>query len=93
MREMPVSMFDEWFEHYLEEPFGYEVDVHKHSEVCAIMANGLLAPKRAYKCSDFHFPPKVAELVGRNVERYGDDSWWLKIKSVSIFSLLKMKNL
>lgn len=58
---MPVSVFDEWFEHFLEEPFGYEVDVHKHAEVCTIMANGLFSPKAPYKCSDFHFPAKVPE--------------------------------
>lgn len=62
LHEMPCSIFDEWYEHFLDEPFGYDSDLHRHSVVCAILGNGLLRPKNnPFKCSDFHYPPKEKE--------------------------------
>ena len=54
LTEMPVSIFDNWYNHYMEEPWGYELEMYHHAEVCTYLVNGLYNPKTPVKPSDFY---------------------------------------
>ncbi len=58
--EMPSSIFYNWFDHYMEEPCGYELEMYQHAEVCTYLVNGLFNPKELVKTSDF-YPKKQEE--------------------------------
>jgi hypothetical protein len=60
--EMPSSIFYRWFDHYMEEPWGYEMEMYQHAEVCTYLVNGLYHPKEPVKISDF-YPNKEKETV------------------------------
>lgn len=64
---MPVSIFDNWYNHYMDEPWGYEYDMFKYSRLCTLVANGLFNPKTKAKPSDF-YPQKEPEK-----EKTGDE--------------------
>ena len=51
---MPSSIFLRWYDHYLEEPWGYEWEVYRHAEICSYLVNGLYHPKEPVKMSDFY---------------------------------------
>lgn len=53
---MSVSRYDEWFNHFTDEPIGYVAEVHRHSMTCSILSNGFFQPKTPYKTEDFKYP-------------------------------------
>ena len=69
LREIPLSVFDNWFSHYMKEPWGYEFEIHRHAEICTYLVNGLFNPKSPAKPSDF-YPKKEAESDN---EKTGDE--------------------
>lgn len=58
LSELPVSIFLEWYDHYMEEPWGYELKMAQHAELCCYVVNGLYHPKSPYKISDFYPKPE-----------------------------------
>lgn len=58
---MPVSVFDEWFNHYLNEPWGYEAEVHRHAELLMTLTNGLFKLKNKAEYKEFIYPYKGEE--------------------------------
>ena len=54
LSEMPVSIFFNWFDHYMDEPWGYELEAYHHAEICTYLVNGLYHPKEPVKISDFY---------------------------------------
>lgn len=60
-------MFDNWFSHYIKEPWGYEFEIYRHAEICTYLVNGLYDPKSPVKPSDF-YPNKEPEK-----EKTGDE--------------------
>ena len=51
---MSVSKFDDWFDHYMKEPWGYEFEMYRHAELCTYVVNGTYNPKEPVKPSDFY---------------------------------------
>ena len=54
LAELPASIFHKWHSHYLAEPWGYEFEMYRHSEVCMYLVNGLFNPKNPVKSADFY---------------------------------------
>ena len=54
LADLPASIFHKWHSHYIVEPWGYEFEMHKHSEVCTYLVNGLYNPKKPVTPSDFY---------------------------------------
>ena len=54
LEEMPSSVFYYWFDHYMDEPWGYELEMYQHAEQCSYIVNGLFHPKEPVKPSDFY---------------------------------------
>ena len=78
MAEMPVSVFDGWFKYYMDEPWGYELEMAHHAEVCSYLVNGLFHPKTPVKASDFY-----PEKLNPDIDPDADQDW------KEMYSLLK----
>lgn len=53
LSELSASIFYEWYDHYCEEPWGYEWEMIRHAELSTYLVNGLYHPKEPVKTTDF----------------------------------------
>lgn len=81
---MSMAQFDEWLHHYEAEPFGYQVDAHRHAETCVALYNGLIPKKEGvYEYADFVNEPTSddpdedmdwREMKAMLTARFGDNN-------------------
>lgn len=53
LSEISASIFYEWYDHYMLEPWGYEWEMSRHAELSTYLVNGLYHPKEPVKTTDF----------------------------------------
>lgn len=75
LADLPASIFNKWHTHYIAEPWGYEVEMYRHSEICTYLVNGFFSPKTPVKPSDF-YPVKATTINHDNddVEIVNEDN-------------------
>jgi len=57
----------------MEEPWGYELEMYQHAEVCTYLVNGLYNPKEPVKPSDFYPNKETADKP---------DQTWQEMKAI-----------
>ncbi len=78
LAELPASIFHKWHKHYVAEPWGYEFEMYRHSEICTYLVNGLYNPKKPVKPSDFY--PK--ESTGDEDKDISEDELMKVLKGI-----------
>ena len=66
LADLPASIFHNWHKHYIAEPWGYEFEMYRHSEVCTYLVNGLYNPKEPVKPTDFYPQEPVDDSVEKD---------------------------
>lgn len=81
LAELPASIFHNWHTHYIAEPWGYEFEMYRHSEICTYLVNGLYNPKKPVNPSDFY--PKEPSSNKDEDECISEEDLIRKLKGMS----------